>query len=262
MSLKNLAKLINNATKEKTIEDEFLNALIQSIERSDKPRRPSKTFKPSSLGGCLRKVYFEVTGAETDESNPPSYTLIGISESGTDRHERIQNAIKSLYLTGFDIVWVDVRDYVERHKEFFEQIGTEIVEQMGNETKMFNRNLNLSFLCDGIVKMRGEYYILEIKTETSFKWANRSEPEDAHKTQACCYSLAFGIDKVLFIYENRDVCSKKAFCFQITDEERATRVVDRIETVNNHIGENTVPDKTKNERECNYCLYKKECQKW
>lgn len=258
MALKDLAKLIQNATKEKPIEQDFLFMLNDTISRSQKPRQPSQTYKPSSLGGCMRRLYFEVTGAEVDEVSPPDPSLVGINESGSARHEHIQKHIQLMKDYGYEVEWLDVEEYLKENP----QPGTRVVEKKGMETKLFNDVLNLSFMCDGIIKVKGVHYILEIKTETSFKWQKRTEPEDKHLYQAASYSLALGVSQVLFLYENRDICAKKVFVVEITPQDREEKVMHRIETCNSYIQQNIVPDMTEDERECRYCPFTEECRKW
>jgi CRISPR/Cas system-associated exonuclease Cas4 (RecB family) len=255
VSIKNLAKLINNATKEKTLEEEFIYLLNETISRSQPFRLASKTFKPSSLGGCMRRIFFEVTGEEVDASNHHDPQLVGINESGTDRHERIQRHVASMKEYGYDVEWVDVEEFIKE----FKPLGTRVIEKKGMETKLFNDVLNLSFMCDGVIKFKGIHYILEIKTEASFKWQTRSKPEEKHTYQAACYSAALGLSNVIFIYENRDVCAKKVYMHEVTQEDREDKVYCRIETINEFIRQEIVPEKTTDTKECKYCPYLTAC---
>jgi CRISPR/Cas system-associated exonuclease Cas4 (RecB family) len=259
MSLKNLAKMINQANKVKTPEQEFLFMLNQTISRlhEETKRQPSQSFKPSSLGGCWRRVYYEVTGAEMDRGKMEEASSVGILESGTDRHDRIQTAVMEMKRMGYDCEWIDVAEYLKIRPV----PGTRIVDRKGNETKLKNDILNLSFMCDGIIKLNGKYYILEIKTEASFKFMSRAEVVEQHKVQATCYSVGIGIDNVIFLYENRDLCQKKTFEYQVTAYDKQDRVVHVIETVNNHIEEKTVPEKTTQQSQCKYCPFTGICKK-
>ncbi len=196
--LTGLARLIKNGDAGNPVNG-FLNDLIKTIELSEEVREPSRAYKPSSLGGCLRNVYFQMTGAKLDEKRN-DYCLIGICESGTDRHETIQTYVSKMQDMGYDCEWVDVEQYVNEYKPK----GTKVIKKSGMETKCFNELYNLRFLCDGIIKYKGKYYILEIKTESTYKFSNHSEPHAQHKVQGATYSLAFGIDEVIFLYENRD----------------------------------------------------------
>lgn len=257
MSLRNLAKLISEANKEKTPEQEFLAIYNETIKRSQKPKTPSRTYKPSSLGGCMRRMYYEVTGAPIDENITMDPNLVEIMESGTDRHQRIQQTIIKAQELGYDIEWVDVEEYLDK----WPQPGTRVIEKVGMETKLKNDILNLSFMCDGIIKLKGEYYILEIKTEASFKWNGRVSPVERHQVQAIAYATALGINKVLFVYENRDFCSKKAFVMNVTEQMKEEKVIHKIETCNAYIENGIVPPCTCTQSERNYCPYTTQCEK-
>lgn len=257
MGLKDLAKMVNNATKEKTLEEEFLYQLNDTISRTQTPRQPSKTFKPSSLGGCTRRIFFEVSGAEVDKAKPADANLVGINESGTDRHERIQTYITKMKEHGHDVEWIDVEDYLTQ----FPQTGTRVVEKKGMETKLYNEVLNLSFMCDGVIKFKGVYYIIEIKTEASFKWIARTKPEEKHTFQASSYSACLGISNIMFLYENRDVCGKKVYHVEITQEDREEKVFGRIEMVNEYIRQQIAPPVTEQDKkDCKYCPFTTICR--
>lgn len=261
LSFKNIAKLVRQATDESsTPAKEFHNLLNQSIVMTERERHrpPSKTYKPSSLGGCMRRVYFEITGAPIDPNPDIDPDFVSIAESGTDRHERIQQHIINMQKHGIEVEWVDVEEYLK----LYPQPGTRVVERKGYEYKMRNDIFNMSFMCDGIIKFKGEYYILEIKTEASFKWNGRTDAEEKHKVQAAAYSTAFGIDKVMFIYEQRDFCKKKVLVIEITDTDRDEKVIDYIHTVDGYVERKEVPPKTEKKNECRYCPFTKECRKW
>lgn len=252
-----LAKMVNKATQEKTVTEQFLHDLEATIKAENLPRKPAANYKPSMLGGCLRKTYFCKTGVEPDVS-PPSSSMAGIWESGSARHEHIQEYVMKMKEHGFDWEWVDVEEFVKQRKP----AGTRIVERKGNEVKLFNDILELSFMCDGVVKNNGRYYILEIKTESSFKFMKHQDAHESHKVQAICYSTALGIDEIIFIYENRDVCTKKVppHVIKVTEEMKQEYVIGRIETINNYIAEDRVPPMDTSS--CTYCDYKTECKKW
>ena len=162
---------------------------------------------------------------------------------------------------GIDCEYVDVAGYVKKHK----LKDIEIVAQHGMETKLYHKKYNMSFLCDGIIKYKGEYYILEIKTESARKFFDRDDVDKGHINQATAYSLAFGIDKVLFIYENRDVCSKKAFLLEVTNDMKMN-LIGYIENVNTCLKNDTVPPRLLGlnpfeKKCCAHCGYKELCKK-
>ena len=88
---------------------------------------------------------------------------------------------------------------------------------------------------------------------------SRISVSEDHKHQATCYSLSFNINRVIFIYENRDFCLKKAFLFTITDKLKA-EVVGMINSCNDYVSKNELPIKIVC-KFCNYCDYKNKCAK-
>lgn len=256
-SLVELVKLIDNTVGELGVEEQFLMDLQKSIEIGDKKdkRKPSQTFKPSGMN-CMRVSYYQIKGIEADEK-PIEAGFIGICQSGTDRHERIQKAVASMKDNGMDCEYIDVAKYVKDKK----LKDIEVVSQQGMETKLYHKTLNMSFLCDGIIKYKGKYYILEIKTESSNKFYNRTDVDPGHHRQATAYSIALGIDEVIFIYENRDVCAKKAFLFRVTNDMKQS-LIGYIENTNTYLNKNEVPPKLiDGGKTCSYCAYKEQCRR-
>lgn len=255
--LKNIHRLIMEATKQVPISESFVADLKVAIEKRDSvnSRIPSKSYKPSSMK-CIRNMYFQIVGADVD-TEPVNSCLIGICESGTDRHERIQSAVCAMKDFGIDCEYINVADFVKEHN----LVDLEIKEQKGFETKLFNKRYNISFMCDGIIKYKGKYYILEIKTESIYKWQSRNEVAEEHISQGTAYSLSFGIDEVLFLYESRDTCDKKAFILEITPEMKMD-LVSKIEECDQYVSKLTVPPKPQDlpRKVCAYCGYKTQCK--
>ena len=208
-SLKNVMRLIETAKETLPIEQSFLNDLKRSMEMEDEKYRrlPSKTYKPSGMN-CIRASYYQVSGVQPDEGNS-NYTMIGICNSGTDIHVRVQTAVEQMKQNNMDCEYIDVEEFVkQRNLDYLN-----IVSKNGMETKLYHKNLNMSFMCDGIIKYNNHYYILEIKTESSFKFMNRKDVDPSHYNQGTAYSLAFGLNEVIFLYVNRDIFDMKAYMF-------------------------------------------------
>ena len=257
-ALLSVLNLVDAATSDMPIEQQFLNDLRVSIEKEDEKgsRKPSKSYKPSSMH-CIRNMYYQVTGADQASERATS-ELVGICESGTDRHERIQRAVMAMKSNGIDCEYVNVGEYVMNHG----LTHLTIVSQQGNETKLFNNDLKMSFLCDGIIRYKGIYYILEIKTETSGKFWERKAVNPDHILQGTAYSVSLGINKVLFLYECRDNCSKKTFMLDVTDEMKQD-LVGKISNCEMYVQQNLVPPKPLDlgKNTCAYCPYSKRCEK-
>ena len=257
-SLKNVCRLIQTAKETLPPEQDFLTDLKRSIEMTDEKnsRLPSKTYKPSGMN-CIRSSYYQIRGVEPDETSS-NYTIIGICNSGTDIHVRIQTAVEQMRENGMDCEYVDVAEYVNsRNLDYLT-----IVSKNGMETKLYHKKLNMSFMCDGIIKYKNHYYILELKTENSYKFANRKDVDPSHYNQGIAYSLAFGIDQVLFVYINRDVLDMKAFMFNVTPEMKQN-LIGYIEDCDGYVERKIAPPKPKDvsKKACSYCAYKTQCNK-
>lgn len=256
-SAKNIFKLIDIANNELPIEQQFLNDLKASIEKSQECRKPSQTYKPSGMN-CVRAMTYQVLGVEPD-NNKSSYQLIGICESGTDRHIRIQKAIENMKtILGVDCEYIDVAKFVQQRNIQ----DLEIVGQSGMECKLYHKKLNMSFMCDGIIKYKSKYFIFEFKTENANKWYKRTDVDESHYNQATAYSLAFGIDKVLFVYENRDTLDKKAYIRNVTNEMKE-ELIGKIEYCDEYVKKLKAPPKPQDvtKKACSYCAYKEKCER-
>ena len=249
-----LVKTVNN---ELPVETSFLNDLKRTIELEEKKnlRKPSQAYKPSSMN-CIRCMYYQVIGQEPDASES-SYCLVGICNSGSDIHVRIQTAVEAMKNNDIDCEYIDVAEFVKQRG----LTDIEIVSKQGMETKLYHKKYNMSFLCDGIIKYKGRYYILELKTESIYKWQSRKFVDEKHFNQATAYSLAFGLDKVVFIYINRDLLDMKAFMLEVTDDMRMD-LVGKISNCDEYVKQLKVPPKPDiDKKQCTYCVYKNRCNK-
>ena len=255
-ALKSIYRLIEATTSDMPVEASFLEDLKRSIELQEKQneRKPSQTYKPSSMN-CVRNMWYQVTGADPDDVIP-NYSLIGICNSGSDIHERIQKSVASMKDFGIDCEYIDVADYVRSR----ELTAIEIVSQQGMETKLFHKALNMSFLCDGIIRYNGHYYILELKTESSYKFISRKGVDTSHYNQGTAYSVAFGLPEVIFVYINRDVFDMKSYLFVPTDDMK-NDLVGRITECDRYVVLNELPPIPDDvpKKACTYCSYKNRC---
>ncbi len=258
-SLKNVLRLIDDIKEELPVEQSFLNELNKTTElENDKNKREtSQTYKPSSMT-CIRNMYYQVVGHPQD-SGGSDYALIGICDSGTDIHERTQKTVEKMKENGFDCEYVNVADFVaNRGLDYLEIKGQ---NAGGTETKLYHKKLNMSFLCDGIVKYRGKYYILELKTEAGFKWQSRNGVDPKHYAQGTAYSIALGIPDVIFVYINRDVLTRKAYMFTPTDDMKE-ELLGKISECDNYVRDHILPAKPSDlpKTACTYCAYYNSCK--
>lgn len=259
-SLKNVSRLIDIANKDVPVNESFIADLQRSVEITNDKNSglPSKTFKPSSLT-CKRGSYYQIIGAPIDEEKS-SFNMIGICNSGTDIHVRTQTAVMEMKENGIDCEWIDVEEYIKSRGLDYLIVR----EKTGTETKLYDTRYGtyISFMCDGIIKYKGKYYILEIKTETSGKWYMRKDVDPKHHNQAISYSNSFQIDDVLFVYIERDTLGAKSFIFHVTDDMRK-EIVDFLTDTQGYVERKIAPPKKENASNttCRYCPYKTQCKK-
>lgn len=233
---------------------EYEEAVLRQEER-EKQLYPEDYYRPSSMYGCERMLFFQryharveyEGGTEKRETN-----LIEICNSGTDRHLRIQHLVEDME----GVTCLDLEEVVKEANQ--RGIKTEFVgwNEDHTEGRCKNDELSIYFQPDGVIRYMGKDVILEIKTESTYQFSNRYEPKEDHKYQATCYGMGLGIDYVLFFYEDRNFCKKKAYLWKITDEMKEA-VLKKIHTVNSAIKISTPPEK--DESKCTYCIYKNEC---
>ena len=257
-SIRNVMRLIDAAKEVLPPEQSFLNDLKRSIEiTADKDSRlPSKTYKPSGMN-CIRQSYYQLMGVQPDES-ASSFIGVGICNSGTDIHVRVQTAVAEMKDNGMDCEYIDVADFIKaRGLDYLN-----VVAKSGMETKLYHTKLNMSFMCDGIIRYKNHYYILELKTENSYKFINRKDVDESHYNQATAYALSLGLDSVIFVYISRDTLDMKSFMFNVTGEMKEG-LVGYIEECDGYVKRMIAPPKSDyvSKKTCNYCGYKNQCKK-
>ena len=246
--LNRLAKMVAAGSTELT-SNIFTNRLTKFIETSQKDYTPSQFYKPSGIGGCMRKMYFERIGKPLQDK--ASFNLTGMGETGTYRHEVLQEYILQLAKTDEDLEWIDVAEHLSKHPVEGTYVD-KAFKKNPYETKCVNELMQLSFLCDGLIRFQGKLYILEIKTETMFKYSKHTEPYEEHKMQAACYGLSLGVKDVLFLYENRDNFDKKAYTYHI-NEDIENAVIDKLSTCEEFVTAGESPNEFCNSAWCPYC---------
>jgi len=269
-SLGNLHKLIattrggESVVTSLPLEVMFLNSLEQTITlENTKPNRSSTYYKPSSMN-CLRNMYYGVKGAlRGDILEPMKTNVIGICESGTDRHKRIQSYITKMNEKGFSWEYLDVAKYIKDNNlsnlEVKENYHKD--EEDNFETLLVDKELNMILSMDGLLKYNGTEIIgFEYKTESDSTWVNRVDINEDHKNQAFAYASRLGIDRIIFVYENRNNCFKKSYMLNITKENK-DYIINRVNDCEKYVKINTLPPKTDNKKTCYFCKYKDICDK-
>ena len=258
-----LLNLINNNKPELPANKKFLADVMSCIERMEQEgrRKGSNYYKPSSLH-CMRNMYFTRTKAPQDPETV-EYNSTGMADTGTARHEAIQETLLKMRELGFDWEYVDVADYVKKKQDFGKCRTLVVKEKQGAETHLIDTALNISFRCDGIIRRisTNEYFLFEFKNVVSFKFNQvENEPLEQHMNQVICYCTALDLDKAFVVYENRDVCTLECTYKEITDDMK-NWLVSYISECEGYVERFIAPPKTEDTSNCRFCRYKNICRK-
>lgn len=267
-----LGKLVTASVKSQPLNKAFLTDVMSAIEVIDKRgrRMPSRTYKPSSLV-CMRQMYFQVTG-ETPDDSRTDYSSIGMADTGTRRHVAIQEALDAMASLGYEWQYLDVEEYLKKKWSVGKCLDIEIRGKKGVETALYNKSLNISFMCDGIVRHlpSHEDFLFEFKNQISFKYghddknpssSSKCHVDEAHEDQVCTYCMCLDLDRALVLYENRDNCNLECpEVFEVTPEMKQKRI-DKILECDSYVERQVAPPMHPNTKPCRWCQYKTACKK-
>lgn len=267
-----LGKLVTASAKAQPLNKAFLTDVMSAIEVLDSKgrRMSSKCYKPSSMV-CMRQMYYMVTGEKADDSRT-DYASIGMADTGTRRHVAIQEAISAMAELGYEWRYLDVEEYVRNKQSMGKCLDIQILGKRGVETKLYHKTLNISFMCDGIIRHipSQEDFLFEFKNQISFKYGHddkepgavsKSHIDTQHEDQVCTYCMALDLDRALVLYENRDNCNLECpEVFEVTAEMKQARV-DKILECDSYVERQIPPPMHPDTKPCRWCSYKTACKK-
>lgn len=204
----------------------------------------SQTISPSGLA-CQVACALKLRGTE-QEPQKESFQSRCFADCGEDRHKRIQEFLST---TPY---WVNVADYVNANK-----LPLDVVRQDGYEVLLRHKELPVRFKCDGMLLIDGVYYILEIKTERGQVNTFRTSYDQKHQKQGITYTLMLATDRILWLYEGREMLEQKPFVQVVTKDEKQEMYKYLKQIVDN---QDKIENLQKNEKSCVYCPYKKYCK--
>lgn len=214
---------------------------------------PSKTIAPSSFR-CDRSQFFRLRGVEPDKDINIDKEIEFTAELGTFCHQLIQENLSKAIKTQ----WIPVSSYLESFVKDHEYV----VKSNGYETLVKFLDTPIKFACDGIIRMGDDYYLLEIKTAEHQSFQRLSKPKDNHIDQVNCYCTLLGLEKVLFLYQDRSYGEIKVFEYKVTSrikEQVISKINKIIDCAENSIAPPRLP---KGDWWCSTCIYKKRCEQW
>ena len=221
--------------------------------RNESARSRSCTFSPSGMR-CLRKQWFRLRGVETDIIENPDLGLDFRAKVGTDRHVAIQTRLKKAL--GKD--WISVKDYLE---ESGIDLDCEITEN-GMESLVTVKNPPIKFAVDGIIRIDGRIFLLEIKTCDYSSFEHLTQQKSVHEDQVTLYSAILGIRDVLFLYEDRQNGNMKSYQYTVK-ESAVAEAKSKMQLVMDMAEKGIAPDRLpKSDYLCSNCEYAKKCCDW
>lgn len=246
-------------------ETKDLQALFSTKKLIGEGEVASKNISPSKLY-CPAYEAFKLTGVPM-AGQEESFETRGYAEAGNSRHQTIQKFLKD----NPEVEWVDPGKYIEENNlpfvvhiksdlrnfmERFPEVSVEEAREITGdyEVNLIHKTQPLSFQLDGLIKYRGEYYIVEIKTVS--KKDLSSAPLTKHQWQGKCYSFLLKVPKVCWVYESREDFKIKV-AVQLVENEEHQQVRNRLNSI---ILNKEHPEKlTRNTDKCKYCRYFRHC---
>lgn len=224
----------------------------------------SRNLTPSHLH-CPARMGFKLRGAPM-MAEDRGFEARGYAEGGNSRHSAIQKFLHDHP----DVEWINPGDFVKENGLPFDVHESREVLELVNkwnipykeaclilgeyEVNLVHKSQPLSFKLDGLIKWKGEYYIVEIKTVGKKDLAESPLPK--HQWQGKTYSFLLRIPKVLWIYECRENFKVKT-TVQVFEEEERQEARNRL---NHIIIDKDDPHKLERDlTKCGFCRYKAIC---
>lgn len=224
------------------------------------------SFSPSSASACGRGLVFKANKEEKDEVIRYPYQRRWTRNSSAV-HEAVQRDL--LYC---EKVLKNPIFTVERLES-----GLPAWEQNIKTAKVIEHNgvkFVLNGMCDGILNYTpdGSKVLFEFKTKSTTIGTvgtyKLKGVQEEHRIQAVAYSILFGVDEVVFMYESvaKDGWTKGAeakvdfrtFYVKIIEEDRKN-LLDRLSEIASDYYANKLPEKES--EKCFFCVYKEACER-
>ena len=245
-----LAKFNSDASS--TLVNRYKDQIISDIN-AECARPKSCTFAPSCMR-CERKSWFRLRGTEPDCISDPDLVLNHTAVVGTALHEYIQGNLEKAF--GED--WVDVETFLQENPIPYKYS----LKKNNHETLVEIPEIPIKFACDGILRINGKYYLLEIKSSEYNSWDELTTSKSHHLDQIKTYCTILNISNVLTLYIDRQYGDIKSYEHTISFVDMQS-IRDKIDRVKRMAEANLAPDKlSTGDYMCSNCEYKKKCKEW
>lgn len=223
------------------------------------------SFSPSSASGCGRGLVFKANKEEKDE-----IVRFPFQRRWTRNSSAVHEAVQR------DLLYCEILLENPMFKVNRLPSGLPAWEENIKYAKVIEHNgvkFVLNGMCDGILEYQpdGSKVLFEFKTKSTTIGAvgtyKLKAPSEEHRTQAVAYSILFGVDECIFMYESvaKDGWTKgeeakvdfRTFYIKVTEEDRQA-LLDKFAKVATQFYKKELPAK---EDKCFFCVYKSKCEK-
>lgn len=245
-----------NSASSATLVDIYEKATEAEI-RAEESAAKHRTFAPSQFR-CKRLNWFRLRGTAPDAIQNVDPVLDFSAKIGESCHELIQRRLRNALHKD----WITVEEYFLLNPPDFKYT----LERKGEglETFVEIQDPPVRFACDGIVRLNGKLFLVEIKSSEYSSFIDLVEPKSYHVDQVKCYASLFNIEDVLMIYIDRQYGAIKCFEVKVSLADRL-QVREDMKDVQRYVGMNIAPDglpKGDNWCKPNMCPYYKVCKEW
>lgn len=255
---------------DKAIERVLIQEKINDIERPDAYSLIPKgltVFSPSSVSKCPRELFYKAVKETKDEKTMYPYQRRWV-RNGSAVHEYTQRDLlymeKELKNPLFTVARNDEgmpmwEGNIKTHK---------IIEHNGERFAIFG-------MMDGILEYTPDNSKIgfEFKTKSTtiaqVGTYKMKDAQDGHKMQTVAYSILFGVDEFILMYESvaKDNWSAnenarpdiRTFYNKVTEEDKIV-LLDKLADVEKHIRAGKLPEGDLSK--CIFCPYKNTCSDW
>lgn len=214
-----------------------------------------KTFAPSSFR-CKRLNWFRLRGVQPDRIEEVDPVLDFSAKIGESCHRLIQSRLQK----SLEDDWISVEQHFRECPPDFSYT----LEANGFETFVNVIDPPVRFACDGIIRIKGKKYLLEIKSSEYASFNDLTQPKPYHVEQVKCYASLLNISDVLMIYIDRQYGTIKCFELNIPLSDMQ-KVREDMKLVQKAVKDNLAPERLpRGDRWCssNMCPYYKVCNQW
>lgn len=205
----------------------MIKELIDNFYKQKQESREKVAFYISDAGKCPRAIWFSLKKYPKKEFDA---RMMRVFEHGNHTHMRIMSVLFSLGLVN--------------------SVEVEIPE-----------NEIIHGRADAIINLRGEPYVIEIKSVNTTKF-RKGEPDGEHIKQLQLYLFFFKIKKGILIYENKDTQDIQEFVIDY-NENLVKGLFSNFNELKEKIDKNIVPEIPEDIEDwrCGYCPYVESCEK-